>query len=683
MVVGHLFRQPQGVFAALDIFFVLSGFVITAVLLDMDAKHGRIYFTPFYLARIRRLLPMALVVTVATIGLTYYVFSSARGALVAKDGLWSSLFVANWHFANQGVDYFYDSSESPFLHYWSLSVEEQFYAVWPLLLLALLFAFRRLRHQRALLFGAVTVVALISFGYSMWHSVASPTVAYFSTLDRVWEFAAGGLLAIARPELKRIPPRFAAVMAWVGFWSLAAPVFLLEYGMPFPAPWGLAPVLCTAAIVAGGVGRDTRHLVMLDNRVMTYIGDISYSVYLWHLPAIILLEPFFPDSPALYSVAVLTATAVLSVVSYHLIEKPMRYAKWLMTPPEKRAQRRRGKPNRKPLRNGWIAVLVVTTVVLTTAAVVDVRPDETAVSAASPRPAPAPSATADVLPGSALVVAQQAALGQALQATEFPELEPDLGDLGVEQWLGDLSDLGCVRSLRGDPTRCTSGDDGASRLAVVVGDSYALSWMPALRAALPPDWRLQQLTELECASWTLPSYVRSDGTPYPECADLHDYAEQFIEDEQPDLVIIASATAQVRNAERPDITQDRDEIAQAGLAAALRLYGPHTDQIVVLAPPPGSGRLLDCVTRFGSPADCVNRPSADWRLHTAGERAAASELGAEYVETEDWFCVQGRCPAFVGATPVTVDGSHLSIQYGEQLAPLLAETVFGVQPAAP
>jgi len=679
VVVGHLFRQPQGVFAALDIFFVLSGFVITAVLLDMDAKHGRIYFTPFYLARIRRLLPMALVVTVATIGLTYYVFSAARGALVAKDGLWSSLFVANWHFANQGVDYFYDSSESPFLHYWSLSVEEQFYAVWPLLLLALLFAFRRLRQQRALLFGAVTVVALISFGYSMSHSVASPTVAYFSTLDRVWEFAAGGLLAIARPELQRIPPRFAAVMAWVGFWSLAAPIFLLEYGMPFPAPWGLAPVLCTAAIVAGGVGRDTRHLVMLDNRVMTYIGDISYSVYLWHLPAIILLEPFFPDSTALYSVAVLTATAVLSVVSYHLIEKPMRYAKWLMTPPEKRAQRRRGKQNLKPLRNGWLAVFAVVTIALCFAAVArDPRPPSAPVAAALAVADHRGNDDAATDPSALLLEQRRTQLRVALRDAPFPVLEPPLEALGSDNWRTDLTELACAATPLENPMSCIQGSSESDAPTVVlVGDSIAASWLPGLMTAMPAGWRIVPLIRGECSAWTLPTHLRRNGERFESCEQHQEMRDAVITELRPELVILADSSDHVLNARRTDIDFSPSGVAEFGLGGTIERYSRWADRIVVLAPRPRSVDPRDCVSRFSTTEACETSPSETWSQQTDGESAAARVGGATYVQTIDWFCVDRRCPGIIGTTPVTVDGVHLSIPEARSLAPLLRWAVFG------
>ncbi len=363
VVIGHLFRWPQGVYAVLDIFFVISGFLITGILIDMHARYGRIYFIPFYLSRFRRLAPMAFLVIGATVALTYALFTPARGDQVRTEGIWALLFGVNWHFAGNGTDYFDDSSASPLLHYWSLSIEEQFYAVWPfLLLVALLLATRRNWSTRWVLATVLIGVTAVSFTYSLWHSVAAPNQAYFSTFDRVWEFGLGGLVAVWRPDLRRLPVIWARVLSWTGALGLFVPVFLLPYGAAFPAPWALPSVLCTAAIAAGGIDRSTRHLRWVDNAPMIYVGDISYSVYLWHLPVNVLLRPYFPQGP-IYFVAAIATTALLSVVSFHLIERPLRRARWLMTKPERRRRRRHPPPTRG-VRIGWTLLGTVATLVL-------------------------------------------------------------------------------------------------------------------------------------------------------------------------------------------------------------------------------------------------------------------------------------------------------------------------------
>ncbi|WZH52229.1 MAG: acyltransferase family protein [Nocardioides alkalitolerans] len=683
VVIGHLYLAPQGVFTALDIFFVLSGFVITKVLLDMADEHGRIYFVPFYLARARRLLPMGLFVTAVTIAASYWVFNPERGDRIAEDGFWSSIFWANWHFANQGTDYFATQGKSPFLHYWSLSVEEQFYAVWPLLLFAVILASRRMRSNRPALFAAVSAVVVGFFCYSLWHSVAAPTVAYFSTFDRAWQFGIGGLLAIAQPVLARMPSRVAIVLSYGGFLSLAFPIFLLNHEVAFPAPWGLLPVLCTAAVVAAGVGRDTRKFVLIDNRVMTYIGDISYSVYLWHLPLIVLLRPFF-EVDWQYELAVIALTALLSVVFFYLVERPMRTALWLMTPPEKKRFKRRvrrseRKRRQRTLVQGWVAAGFAMVVVVLGVTVAQPGVD-TPPPATSPVASSGPAATGEP-DMSELVVSRRAQMITALGASDFPELTPPLEELDTDVWRRQLDQVACSTLARDPATNCVFGSTAADApTAVVVGDSVAAAWMPGLLSALDSSWRIVQLTGSQCGAWTLPGYFRPDGSPYADCTRINAERDAFLADARPDLIILASGEDHVANSRRTDINYSPQGVAEVGLRDTLIRYGAWTDRLVVLQPRPKSPSLVECVSRVGDTGDCETTPSDRWRAQATGERAAAEAAGAYYVATAGWFCVEDRCPGWLGRTAATVDGTHLSIPFAEALAPLLREELARAMP---
>ena len=366
VVVGHLWRWPPGAFVALDLFFVLSGFLITGVLLDVSAKFGRIYFIPFFLSRVRRLMPTALVVIVATVASFYWLFSAARGELVLRDGIYAAVFAANWHFSSQGTDYFSDHTQSPLLHYWSLSVEEQFYAVWPLLLFGILIVARRVRRPVVLLAAGMATVTVVAFGYSLWHSATNLDAAYFSTFDRVWEFGAGALLCLARDKAAALPFWVARASSWLGGAVLLVAVATMHEGMAFPAPWGLLPVLATLAIGFGGMGNHTSHMRYFANRPLVYVGDISYSLYLWHLPINLALKAFFTVESTAYYVWALALTAVFSVASYHLLEHPLRYAPWLMAAPEReRAVAREFERSQqvRRVRQGWTAISGVAVIV--------------------------------------------------------------------------------------------------------------------------------------------------------------------------------------------------------------------------------------------------------------------------------------------------------------------------------
>ncbi|GCD90687.1 acyltransferase family protein [Nocardioides sp. LS1] len=671
VVVGHLWRWPPGVFAMLDMFFVLSGFLITGILIESFTRYGPRFFVVFYLSRFRRLMPAAVTVIVVTVGLWYLLINSAGGDLVLHDGIWALLLAVNWHFAAMGTDYFASQHDSPLLHYWSLSVEEQFYAVWPLLVfVAVVVATRRARSAQRTLLALLVVVTGGAFAYSLWHSVADPTTAYFSTFDRTWEFGIGGLIAVLSPRLAKLPTWAGALLGWGGTVGLVITLFLLPYGVPFPAPYGLFPALLTAAIMAGGIDRDTRYIPVLDNRVMVYLGDTSYSIYLWHLPVNLLLLPYFASQGTGYYLTAIALTIASALACYYLIEKPLRYNRWLMTPPERIRQLQRNRPSYdvRRLQLGWAAVVVVVAGAFTAAALT-ATPSASSGGQVTPRPTATPHLK------STLLERHQDRLITALDRGTFPDFDPPLSHLGLEQWGADEAAFGCTTVTADQVDDCRFGDVGARHSAVVIGDSYAIAWMPGIRAALEPrGWSIQQLTAAACPSWRLPSYVTPDGKAFPECATHHELVRTFLQEHVPDLVIVASGAEEVRNSQRQGFTADPALLAYQGLRATLAQLPPAA-RVVVLAPPPEHADLVDCVTRVAGPERCVSQPGPDWYDHVAGETRAADAAGARYVQTRDWFCVQDDCPAFVGNTPVTADGSHLTLQYARSLSPLLARAL--------
>ena len=669
VIVGHLWSWPPSVYGMIDMFFMLSGFLITGVLIDSITKHGGISLTAFYLSRLRRLMPMATLVIVATIAAFYFFFSPAVGAQVAEDGIWALLVVVNWHFYADSTNYFADTSGSPLLHYWSLSIEEQFYMVWPLLLLVVaLVAARRNMSQRTVLFGAIGLVTVASFVYSTWHSAAAPGGAYFSTFDRVWEFGVGGLLAAGRPYYRRLSNGVGLALGWLGVVGVVVAAFVPIDGLAFPAPWALPILIPAALVMVGGHGRSSERLWIVNNRPMVYLGDISYSVYLWHLPVNLLLEPYFAKSDPRYYVLAIGATALLSVASYHLVERPLRYAPQLMTRREKQAFARRVRTKRVRLAvSTWAGSVAVALLVLL---VVSQTPP-TYVPAAATGSAPrALQATDDV------VDQQQARLLTALEQDEFPQLVPPIEEQSTEQWKKSLERVACSDVSPAKAPSCRFGRTDAPRTAVVVGDSIAMSWMPAIREALEPKgWQIQQLTLQECTAWTLPSYVDSSGRPSPACAAHHVFVERFMKQERPELLILTSGLPQTANAGRAGLPTDKSELARVGLLRALQILGPAAKRTAVLSPVPLVADVASCATRVAGPELCVEknvRGLEGLSQVTRGETDAAAQTSAKYINVADWFCVASSCPSFVGRTPVTVDGVHMSVEYARQLAPLLA-----------
>ncbi|WP_434969115.1 acyltransferase family protein [Microbacterium sp. bgisy207] len=336
-VVGaHAVGWPAGGFVGVDVFFVISGFLITGMLLAEWSTHGRVSLAGFYARRARRILPAALVTLGVVTGAAFVVFNSVRADQTLWDAVAAALFVSNWRFAAEGTDYFHAADAiSPIQNFWSLSVEEQFYLVWPGFLVLLLFVVplsaRRRWPARVVVALAAAAVATASFAWALMQTDMQPTLAYFSTLTRAWELAAGAFLAAVVPLLARIPRPVGVLLGWLGVVGIVVSVGVIEpTSDAFPAPWAALPVAATCLVLAGGVGGDPRqrHLFPLSNPVMVFIGDMSYSLYLWHFPVIVFAATVLPASEEQIWI-VLAAIAVLSLASYFIVEQPLRYAPWL------------------------------------------------------------------------------------------------------------------------------------------------------------------------------------------------------------------------------------------------------------------------------------------------------------------------------------------------------------------
>ncbi|QEW04724.1 acyltransferase [Microbacterium lushaniae] len=328
VIATHVVGWPGGGFAGVDVFFVVSGFLITGLLLREVAETGRVSLREFFGRRIRRLMPAAVLVLLAVCVAAFFLFNRARADATWADAVAAALFVSNWRFAAEGTDYFSEAAVSPLQHFWSLSVEEQFSLVWPVLVVvAVLLAprdGRRGRAGRAAVGAVALLVGAASWGWAVAQTAAEPTVAYFSTTTRAWELAVGALLAVAAPALARIPAAVGGLLQWAGLAGVVWSCLVIDPSSAFPAPWAVLPVAATALVVAGGVGGDPRHrhLFPLTNPVSVWLGDVSYALYLWHFPVLVFAGVLLPAGDGTTAI-VLVATAVLAVSTYYGVEQPL------------------------------------------------------------------------------------------------------------------------------------------------------------------------------------------------------------------------------------------------------------------------------------------------------------------------------------------------------------------------
>jgi peptidoglycan/LPS O-acetylase OafA/YrhL len=426
VIVNHVIGWPSGGFAGVDVFFVISGFLITGLLLRDHSRTGRISLRTFYARRIRRIVPAATVVIVITAAGGWFLFNRVRGLATIWDGVYSFLFVANWRFTALGTDYFHAADPaSPLQHYWSLSVEEQFYLVWPWLMIVVLAlgvkALRTPRRARVLLGVLLALLVAASFCYAMWQTNENPTAAYFSTLSRAWELGAGALLAIVAPLLTKLPTGIRFVIGWLGMLALLGSFVVVDDATPFPGPGAALAVVATMFVIAGGIGGRQRYLFPLDNPLSVYVGNLSYSLYLWHFPVLIFVVLLMPDRTPVVTAIIFCATVVLSMISYYMVERPFHQSPWLQAAASREEKRKAW----QAWRDKFGASFILSTVALMVVGAIAGLGTFSVLRDHSPVNAPVAAPVATENPENQL----QADLAAALTATAWPDnLSPSIDD---------------------------------------------------------------------------------------------------------------------------------------------------------------------------------------------------------------------------------------------------------------
>jgi peptidoglycan/LPS O-acetylase OafA/YrhL len=320
----------QGGYVGVDVFFVISGFLITGLLLREHEERNRISISGFYARRARRILPAAMLVIVLTVLASYYIQNFVQYAKVAQDGRWAALFAANIHFAQVGTGYFQQSvAPSPLEHYWSLGVEEQFYLVWPALILLVGALFTRIPLRWRVTVFAVALTAA-SFVWSLIQTNANPTWAYFSPLTRGWELGIGAVAAALIPHFRKLPRAAGMTLAYGGIAAIVISALWYTSATPYPGTAALLPVLgATAVIVGGASGVGARHLLGL--RPARSVGRVSFGWYLLHYPPMIILTGALWTHPLSVQENLIIAAVTLLVAygMYAVIETPIRRSSFL------------------------------------------------------------------------------------------------------------------------------------------------------------------------------------------------------------------------------------------------------------------------------------------------------------------------------------------------------------------
>lgn len=680
VISDHLLGYPLGGFVGVDVFFVISGFLITGLLLREQEQNARISFTGFYRRRIKRIIPAALIVIAATIILSWTVFRQARAESITWDGLYAVIFGANWHYAAAGTDYMQAGGPvSPLQHFWSLAVEEQFYVFWPwLIVLVMGVLASRLRLStaaaRRLLAGVFGLVIVASFAFAMWETATMPTIAYFSTVSRTWELAVGALLAVTAGSLPALSLTMRTLLGYAGLAGIIWSIVFITPDMAFPGPWAAVPVVSTALVIAAGAKGKQPYLYPLTNRVSNYIGNISYSLYLWHFPVIIFMGAVLPQGNLIEWTLMVLGMVALSIASYHFLEDPIRKSSWLEPAARTRRKRRSSRVDRSSQRAA-MGVLVTVAALVVILAMTSTGTEQS--------PAAQREAASVAVQGAASEVSPDTAAGRlsaeieaASASTSWPELSPSLDELEfVPEWTVDK----CMNVSDANVSGCLYGDPAGTQTAVVIGDSVAISWMPGLRESLgKAGWKIQLLTKEQCPAIEL-QVERSDNKAgfAEECIAHQQWALAKIAEMKPDMVIISSAlNTRDRLVGGPKKDAALALWSEATTRKLTEVSGVTDGQIVLMSVAATGRNLLECATKVSEPGDCAVDDTERYVSTVNAEKAAAEAVeGTRFVSTIPWFCGSASCPPFAGTTPIFKDPQHITPEYSAKLAPVLSEAI--------
>jgi hypothetical protein len=508
---------------------------------------------------------------------------------------------------------------------------------------------------------------MLSFSWAMWETRTNPTTAYFSTPSRIWELAAGGLIATLVEPLARMTNAIRTPLSWFGLAILAVASLQIGPDSAFPGPYALLPVIGTMLILAAGEGTQVRDVYPLTNPLSAYIGKLSYSIYLWHFPIIVLGATLMPERGKMFIVLCVVLTIVVSILSYHWVEDPFRSRPW--------RNRKRRKQHPRPTRRTQLALasFLTLTAVLAASFFVLRTPANTQAAALDGL---LPTATS-----SAVEQERSAEITAALSADTWPELTPAPADLGDEAFVPEWIVDGCLNG--GLPIsdeenaaladKCIYGDSSGEKTVVLFGDSIALSYVPGLREALP-DWRIEVLTIAQCPANNVSVHL-GDGSAFPACDTYRAWAHKRIADIHPDVIVASSSTLSIERLASNAIGTAALTEWQSGATAMVDQLAPSTERLLVLDAPPLESSPQSCKSPIKQPTDCIAPVRSDYAGVTVAQRAGVADANAEnvvYPHNLTWFCSDaGQCPSFIGSVVTLADGMHLTDAGARQLAPIL------------
>jgi peptidoglycan/LPS O-acetylase OafA/YrhL len=653
VLVFHIYPQTlPGGYVGVDVFFVISGFLISGLLMRESREAGTIKLAAFYERRFRRLVPAATVVICASTAGTILLLPQTRWADTGWQLLASAFYVENWYLYFQAVDYLRsDLPPGPFQHFWSLSVEEQFYFIWPLLILVTGVAAARLKLSARRVWGSVfTVVMLSSLAASVLITREDQPSAYFMLWTRIWELALGALawLFVGRPN---VPAPMRAVLSWAALAAIIASAVVFTETSSFPGYIALLPTMATALLLV--LGRDAgagSPMPLLRSSIMQDIGGISYSLYLWHWPVVVfglafLGKPF----DFLQGLGVMGAAFALSAVTKVYVEDVFRSRK-----------------------SGGSLVRVVGLFGLCSAL---------SVGCALALLVPATQAVKDAAeqaidyggyPGAAALYADAPSPTPATGPAFIPDL------MVARQSVPDMYGRNChvprpVREITPCVFEPEGGEGAPDYLVMLIGDSHAGQWLPAFQEiAKSRGWTIISHTKSSCP--VIDADLIVGQTVYPECRDWGNLVVADVLARKPDLMVTAMITNHFVDGAK-SAGQNQRMLADGLKRSWTPLAEAGIPIVAIAGTPRMTTSVPDCLAENPQSPDVCGRDTNEALGRDEAIQAASAEMSGQVrlIDMSEGICKQSFCPAVAGNIVVYRDENHLTVEYSRTLGALLSQ----------
>ncbi len=617
----------SGGYVGVDVFFVISGYLITVLLLNEFARTGSIDLVAFYGRRARRLLPAACLVIVVTTTLFWLVLSPLEFDEFSPSAVASTLYASNLWFAYITTDYLAGTTDTnPLLHTWSLAIEEQFYIFWPVLVLLLFRYFPSPRESRKIL-ATIAAMVVLSMLLCIVLTLVRQPWAFFHLPARAWEFGAGALIALyAGGSSHVISPSLRTGLSIAGVSLLGLAGTLFDHSTNFPGVAALVPVIGTALLIfscCSGAASENRSIItsLLSSPPVQFVGDISYSLYLWHWPVFLLIPLVYPTSEIVQGTAGVALSVILAWLSYRWVENPIRFSLRLS--------------NSGPLSLKFGVALSLLALVVSVS-----EQKITAHFLASPEQELYHLARQDI----PRIYAENCHLGF------FDVTSPD----------------------------CNYGVRNANKTMVLFGDSHAAQWFPALeKIAVTKGYRLVNLTKSSCPSFVMEFYNSALGRNYHECSTWREHAFATIAALRPDMVILSNSNGYVDM----DTASARSEWVSGAKESISRLVSSSRNVTIIRDTPRTDFDPPTCLSRSAwrhtSTMNCTfnNAAPADEVINDELKRITEHLKNTHLVDMTPHICSQSTCEVERDGVVLYRDSHHITTAFSKLLSGPLTEAL--------